>query len=47
VARANTLAQWHGWSAFAGQQVPYSLVQRDIERELLPMAEQLGLTVAA
>jgi aryl-alcohol dehydrogenase-like predicted oxidoreductase len=47
VARANTLAQWHGWSAFAGLQVPYSLVQRDIERELLSMAEHLGLTVAA
>ena len=47
VARANTLAQWHGWSAFAGLQVPYSLLQRDIERDLLPMAEHLGLTVAA
>jgi aryl-alcohol dehydrogenase-like predicted oxidoreductase len=47
VARANTLAQWHGWSAFAGLQVPYSLLQRDIERDLLPMAEHLGLAVAA
>lgn len=47
IARANTLAQWHGWSAFAGLQAPYSLLQRDIERELLPMAEALGLTVAA
>ena len=27
--------------------MPYSLLQRDIERELLPMAEGLGLTVAA
>jgi aryl-alcohol dehydrogenase-like predicted oxidoreductase len=27
--------------------VPYSLLQRDIERELLPMADTLGLTVAA
>jgi aryl-alcohol dehydrogenase-like predicted oxidoreductase len=47
VTRANTLAEWHGWSAFAGLQVPYSLLQRDIERDLLPMAEYLGLTVAA
>jgi aryl-alcohol dehydrogenase-like predicted oxidoreductase len=47
VARANTLAEWRGWSAFAGLQVPYSLLQRDIERDLLPMAEYLGLTVAA
>jgi aryl-alcohol dehydrogenase-like predicted oxidoreductase len=47
VARANTLAQWHGWSPFVGLQVPYSLLQRDIERELLPMAEALGLGVTA
>jgi aryl-alcohol dehydrogenase-like predicted oxidoreductase len=46
VARANTLAGWHDWSAFTGLQVPYSLLQRDIERELLPMAEALGMTVA-
>jgi aryl-alcohol dehydrogenase-like predicted oxidoreductase len=47
VARANTLAQWRGWVPLAGLQVPYSLVQRDIERELLPMAEAFALTVAA
>ncbi|MEU4480167.1 aldo/keto reductase [Micromonospora sp. NPDC023966] len=47
VARANTLAQWHGWSPFIGLQVPYSLLNRDIERELLPMAETLGLGVTA
>jgi aryl-alcohol dehydrogenase-like predicted oxidoreductase len=45
-ARANTLAACRGWSAFSGLQVPYSLLQRDIERELLPMAEALGMTVA-
>lgn len=47
VARANTLAEWRGWSPFVGLQLPYSLLQRDIERELLPMARQLGLSVAA
>ena len=47
IARANTLACWHGWTAFAGVQAPYSLLRRDIERDLLPMAEALGLTVAA
>jgi aryl-alcohol dehydrogenase-like predicted oxidoreductase len=47
VAQANTLAAWHGWSPFIGIQVPYSLLQRDIERELLPMAESLGLGVTA
>jgi aryl-alcohol dehydrogenase-like predicted oxidoreductase len=46
VARANTIATLKGWSPFIGIQVPYSLLQRDIERELLPMAETLGLGVA-
>jgi aryl-alcohol dehydrogenase-like predicted oxidoreductase len=47
VSRAQTLAQWRDWTSLAGLQVPYSLVQRDIERELLPMAEAFGMTVAA
>lgn len=47
VSRANTLAQWRGWTPLAGLQVPYNLVQRDVERELLPMAEAFGMTVAA
>jgi aryl-alcohol dehydrogenase-like predicted oxidoreductase len=47
VSRANTLAEWRGWTPFAGLQVPYSLINRDAERELLPMAEALGLTVTA
>jgi aryl-alcohol dehydrogenase-like predicted oxidoreductase len=47
VSRANTLAEWHGWTAFAGLQAPYSLLQRDIERDLLPMAEASGMTVTA
>ncbi|MEV5830064.1 aldo/keto reductase [Spirillospora sp. NPDC052242] len=47
VSRANTLAEWRGWTPFAGLQVPYSLLDRDVERELLPMADELGLSVAA
>jgi aryl-alcohol dehydrogenase-like predicted oxidoreductase len=47
VARGNTMAEFRDWSGFAGLQVPYSLLQRDIERELLPMAEAFGMTVAA
>jgi aryl-alcohol dehydrogenase-like predicted oxidoreductase len=47
VARANTLAEWRGWTPFAGLQVPYNLLNRDIERDLLPMADAHGLTVAA
>lgn len=47
VSRANTLADSRGWTPFAGLQVPYSLLNRDIERELLPMAEGYGMTVTA
>jgi aryl-alcohol dehydrogenase-like predicted oxidoreductase len=47
VSRANMLADWRGWTPFVGVQMPYSLVQRDGDRELLPMAGQLGVSVAA
>ncbi|MCA7014746.1 aldo/keto reductase [Dickeya dadantii] len=43
IARADTMAELRGWSRIAGIQVEYSLVQRTAERELLPMAEALGL----
>jgi aryl-alcohol dehydrogenase-like predicted oxidoreductase len=46
VSRANTLAEWHGWTPACAIQVPYSLVQREVERDLLPMARALGLSVA-
>ncbi len=45
VARANALAEWRGWSHFVGLQIPYSLIERTPERELLPMAEGLEMTV--
>lgn len=47
VSRANTLAEWRGWSPLSALQVPYSLLNRDAERELLPMAEAFGMSVAA
>lgn len=47
VARAQALAEWRGWTPLVGIQVPYSLVNREIERELLPMADAHGLSVFA
>jgi len=47
ISRCNTLAELRGWSPFVGIQVEYSLVEREVERELLPMAEALGLGTAA
>jgi aryl-alcohol dehydrogenase-like predicted oxidoreductase len=45
VARANTLAELRGWTPFVGLQIEYNLIERTPERELLPMAAALGLTV--
>jgi aryl-alcohol dehydrogenase-like predicted oxidoreductase len=47
IARANTLAEFRGWTKFVGLQIEYSLIERTVERELLPMAGELGLTVTA
>ena len=47
VAQLQTLAAVRGWSPFAGLQIEYSLVQREVERELIPMARGLGLGVMA
>jgi len=44
-ARASTIAELRGWTPFVGVQVPYSLAQRDAERELLPMARDLDMGV--
>ncbi|MFD2795890.1 aldo/keto reductase [Promicromonospora vindobonensis] len=45
VSQATTLADLRGWNRFAGLQVPYSLIERTCERDLLPMAHDLDLTV--
>jgi len=47
VAQANTLADWRGWTPFVALQIRYNLVSRDAERELIPVADALGLSVAA
>ena len=46
-SRANAIAELRGWSPFVAVQLPYSAVARDPEREVIPMAQELGLTVAA
>jgi aryl-alcohol dehydrogenase-like predicted oxidoreductase len=45
VSRAVTLADLRGWTPFCGIQVAHSLTSRTSEREMLPMAKALGLTV--
>jgi len=45
VAQAQVLADWKGWTPFVALQVEYSLIERTIEGELLPMAREFGLGV--
>jgi aryl-alcohol dehydrogenase-like predicted oxidoreductase len=47
IARANTLAEQRGWTPFVAAQAQYSLVERTIERDLLPMSQALDLAVTA
>jgi aryl-alcohol dehydrogenase-like predicted oxidoreductase len=45
VAEANVTARFRGWSAFIGLQIEYSLLERTVEQELIPMAGELGLGI--
>lgn len=47
ISRANMLAELRGWTPFIALQIEYSLIERTPERDLLPMAHALGLTVTA
>ena len=47
IAQANTLAELRGWTKFAGLQIEYSLIERTIERELVPMAKAFKLGLVA
>jgi aryl-alcohol dehydrogenase-like predicted oxidoreductase len=47
VSQANTLAELRGWSRFVGLQVPYSVNDREVERDLLPMARAFDMAVLA
>src|ERR1700691_5391593 len=47
IAQANTLAHLRGWSPFIGLQIEYSLIERTVERELIPMAKALNIGVTA
>jgi aryl-alcohol dehydrogenase-like predicted oxidoreductase len=47
IAQANTLAHLRGWTPFIGLQIEYSLIERTVERELIPMAKALNLGLTA
>ncbi|MFF3226298.1 aldo/keto reductase [Nocardia suismassiliense] len=45
VARMQTIADLRGWSPLIALQIEYSLIERTVERDLIPMARELGLGV--
>jgi aryl-alcohol dehydrogenase-like predicted oxidoreductase len=45
IAEANVTARFRGWSAFVGLQIEYSLLERTVEQELVPMARELGVAI--
>src|SRR5258708_4915575 len=47
IAQANTLAELRGWAQFTGLQIEYNLIERTVERELVPMAQALNLGILA
>ena len=47
VAKSNTFAELRGWTRYVGLQIEYSLLERTVERELIPMAKDQQMTVLA
>ena len=47
IAQGNTIADLRGWSKFIGLQIEYSLIERTVERELIPMAKAFRLGLVA
>ena len=45
IAQAQTAAWFKDWSPFIGLQIEYSLMQRTVEDELVPMALELGIGI--
>lgn len=45
IARMQMMAELRGWSQFCALQVSHSLIERTVERELIPMAREAGLGV--
>jgi aryl-alcohol dehydrogenase-like predicted oxidoreductase len=45
IVEANMIARFRGWSAFIGLQIEYSLLERSVEQELVPMALEFGLGI--
>ncbi|WP_018682641.1 aldo/keto reductase [Actinokineospora enzanensis] len=45
VSRMQAIADLRGWSPLIALQIEYSLIERTVERDLIPMAQEMGLGV--
>jgi aryl-alcohol dehydrogenase-like predicted oxidoreductase len=45
VSEAQTIARFRGWTPLVALQIEYSLIERTVEGELIPMALEMGLGV--
>lgn len=45
ISRMKAIADLRGWSPMVALQIEYSLIQRAAERDLIPMAHEMGLAV--
>jgi aryl-alcohol dehydrogenase-like predicted oxidoreductase len=45
IARMQAIANLRGWSPLVALQIEYNLIERTTERELIPMANEMGLAV--
>ncbi len=45
VSQAQTIARFRGWTPLVALQIEYSLIERTVEGELIPMAQEMGLGV--
>lgn len=44
-SRMQAIAELRGWSQFCALQISYSLTERTVEREMIPMAAEMGMGV--
>jgi len=45
VSRMQAIAELRGWAPLIALEIPYNLIERTVERDLIPMAETMGLGV--
>ncbi|MBW2942674.1 aldo/keto reductase [Zhongshania aquimaris] len=45
ISRMQAIADLRGWAPLVALQIPYNLTERTVEREFMPMAQEMGLGV--